>query len=53
MGEAEGVRQAEETFADHRVLQDVYPVPANEIVLYVKFQADEVTEFRVMALKEK
>jgi len=41
------------TFADHRVWQDVYHVPADEMVLYVKFQADVVTEFRVMAFKEK
>jgi motility quorum-sensing regulator / GCU-specific mRNA interferase toxin len=41
------------TYADHRVWQDVYHVPADELVLYVKFQADVVTEFRVMAFKEK
>ena len=41
------------TFADHRVWQDVYRVPAGEFLLYVKFQADLVTEFRVMAFKEK
>ena len=41
------------TFADHRVWQDVYHVPAGEVVLYVKFQADVVTEFRVMSFKEK
>ena len=41
------------TFADRRVWQDVYHVPADELVLYVKFQADVVTEFRVMAFKEK
>jgi motility quorum-sensing regulator/GCU-specific mRNA interferase toxin len=41
------------TFADHRVWQDVYHVPVGELVLYVKFQADVVTEFRVMAFKEK
>ena len=41
------------TFADHRVWQDVYHVPAEALVLYVKFQADVVTEFRVMAFKEK
>ena len=41
------------TFADHRVWQDVYHVPADGLVLYVKFQADVVTEFRVMAFKEK
>jgi len=41
------------TFADHRVWQDVYHVPTDEMVLYVKFQADVVTEFRLMAFKEK
>ncbi len=41
------------TFSDHRVWQDVYHVPADDLVLYVKFQADTVTEFRVMAFKEK
>jgi motility quorum-sensing regulator/GCU-specific mRNA interferase toxin len=41
------------TFADHRVWQDVYHVPARGLVLYVKFQADVVTEFMVMSFKEK
>lgn len=41
------------TFADHRVWQDVYRVPARGMLLYVKFQADVVTEFMVMAFKEK
>ena len=41
------------TFADHRVWQDVYHVPARDMVLYVKFQADVVTEFTVVAFKEK
>lgn len=41
------------TFADHRVWQDVYHVSARDVVLYVKFQADVVTEFTVMAFKEK
>ncbi|TGP70166.1 type II toxin-antitoxin system MqsR family toxin, partial [bacterium M00.F.Ca.ET.227.01.1.1] len=41
------------TFADHRVWQDVYHVPARDVLLYVKFQADVVTEFTVMAFKEK
>lgn len=41
------------TFADHRVWQDVYHVPAREVLLYVKFQADVVTDFTVMAFKEK
>ena len=41
------------TLRDHRVWQDVYHVPARDLVLYVKFQADIVTEFTVMAFKEK
>ena len=41
------------TFADYRVWQDVYHVPVGELVLYVKFQADVVTEFRVLAFKGK
>lgn len=41
------------TFADHRVWQDVYHVPARGMTLYVKFQADVVTEFTVMSFKER
>ncbi len=41
------------TLADHRTWQDVYHVPAEGLVLYVKFQADVVTAFRVMSFKER
>ncbi len=41
------------TIRDHRVWQDVYHVPARGLVLYVKSQADVVTEFSVMSFKEK
>lgn len=41
------------TFADSRAWQDVYHVPARGMLLYVKFQADIVTEFTVMSFKEK
>lgn len=41
------------TFADHRVWQDVYNVPARGLLIYVKFQADAVTEFMVISFKEK
>jgi motility quorum-sensing regulator/GCU-specific mRNA interferase toxin len=40
-------------FANHRTWQDVYHVPADNLTLYVKFQADVVTEFKVMSFKEK
>lgn len=41
------------TVRDHRVWQDVYHVPAQDLILYVKFQADVITEFTVMSFKEK
>jgi motility quorum-sensing regulator/GCU-specific mRNA interferase toxin len=41
------------TFADHRLWQDVYHVPARELLPYVKFQADVPTEFTVVSFKEK
>lgn len=41
------------TFADHRVWQDVYHVPAYGLVLYVKFQANTVTEFILVSFKER
>ena len=42
------------TRADHRVWQDAYHVPVeNGPTLYVKFQANVVTEFTVMSFKEK
>lgn len=41
------------TFSDHRSWQDVYHVPARGLTLYVKFQADVVTEFVVISFKEQ
>ena len=41
------------TFGDHRLWQDVYHVPVRGLLVYVKFQADVVTAFMVMAFKEK
>ena len=41
------------TFADHRIWQDVYHVPARGFLLYVKFQADVVTQFTLVSFKEK
>jgi motility quorum-sensing regulator/GCU-specific mRNA interferase toxin len=40
-------------FADHRVWQDVYHVPARGMALFVKFQADGVTGFTIMSFKER
>ncbi len=41
------------TFADHRLWQDVYHVPARGLTLYVKLQADVINEFTVVSFKEK
>jgi motility quorum-sensing regulator/GCU-specific mRNA interferase toxin len=41
------------TFADTRVWQDAYHVPDRGLTLYVKFQGDIVTEFKVVSFKEK
>lgn len=41
------------TFADHRLWQDVYHVPWQGVTLYIKFQADVVTEFLVVSFKER
>lgn len=41
------------TYANHRDWQDVYHVPFAGLVVYLKFQADLVTDFRIMSFKEK
>jgi motility quorum-sensing regulator/GCU-specific mRNA interferase toxin len=38
---------------DHTAWQDVYHVPWNGKVLYVKFTDDRMTEFRLLSFKEK
>lgn len=39
--------------ANHRLWQDVYHVPSEAGLLYVKFTADAVTEFLLLSFKEK
>lgn len=41
------------TYADHRTWQDVYHLHSADLVIYIKFQADIVTEFKVTSFKEK
>ena len=38
---------------DARLWQDVYHVPSDAGVLYVKFSADAITEFLLLSFKEK
>ena len=41
------------SYNDHTVWQDVYHVPSDAGLLYVKFKADTVTEFKLLSFKEK
>ena len=41
------------SYNNHREWQDVYHVPHDGLVLYVKFVADVVTDFRILSFKEK
>ena len=41
------------SYEDHRFWQDVYHVPSEAGVLYVKFTADAVTAFVLLSFKEK
>jgi motility quorum-sensing regulator/GCU-specific mRNA interferase toxin len=38
---------------DHKIWQDVYHVPSEKGLLYVKFTEDAVTEFILLSFKEK
>lgn len=41
------------SYADHTIWQDVYNVPhGDDLMLYVKFTADAVTEFKLLSFKE-
>jgi len=41
------------SYADHRVWQDVYHVPSDAGLLYIKFTTDAVTDFLLLSFKEK
>ena len=41
------------SYANHRLWQDVYHVPSEAGVLYVKSTADVVTQFLLLSFKEK
>lgn len=41
------------SLVDHRTWQDVYHVPRGAVVVYLKFTADVVTEFRLLSFKER
>ena len=50
---AEHFHKSMTSYYDHRLWQDVYHVPLKQMVLYVKFTADVITEFLLLSFKEK
>lgn len=41
------------SYADHKVWQDVYHVPCGNLILYVKFTQNVLSEFTLLSFKEK
>lgn len=41
------------SYADHKVWQDVYHVPCGNLILYVKFTQNVISEFTLLSFKEK
>lgn len=41
------------SLGDVTVWQDVYHIPFNDLVIYMKFRADAIVEFQLLSFKEK
>ena len=41
------------SYADHKIWQDVYHVPCGNLLLYVKFTQNVLSEFTLLSFKEK
>lgn len=41
------------SYANHKVWQDVYHVPCGNLILYVKFTQNVISEFTLLSFKEK
>lgn len=41
------------SYQNHRIWQDVYHVPYEDMVLYIKFTEDIISEFLLLSFKEK
>ena len=41
------------SYADHRIWQDVYHVPYGDLILYVKFTQNVLSDFTLLSFKEK
>ena len=41
------------SYANHKIWQDVYHVPYKNLILYVKFTKNTISEFTLLSFKEK
>ena len=41
------------SYADHKIWQDVYHVPCGNLILYIKFTQNVLSEFTLLSFKEK
>jgi len=41
------------SYANHKIWQDVYHVPFENLILYVKFTQNVISEFTLLSFKEK
>ncbi len=41
------------SYANNKIWQDVYHVPCGNLILYVKFTKDVISEFTLLSFKEK
>ena len=41
------------SYANHKIWQDVYHVPYENLILYVKFTQNVISEFTLLSFKEK
>ena len=41
------------SYQNHKVWQDVYHVPYDDMILYIKFTEDVISEFLLLSFKEK
>ena len=40
-------------YANHKIWQDVYHVPCENMILYIKFTQNVISEFTLLSFKEK
>ena len=41
------------SYANHKIWQDVYHVPCGDMILYVKFTQNVISEFTLLSFKQK